>query len=128
MFGNVVNKPRLKDLLARQAISIGTFNVAKTRAIHYPLTPVHVYRRGSEDARGRAELSLQKDFRTSDAHYVLHPNEYVIIEVLEQITMLQDGLIGHFVTPSHFIERGLGLIAGRIESPYGQRGKARALG
>jgi hypothetical protein len=128
MFGNVVNKTRLKDLLERRAVEITGFEASKMRAIHYPLKPVRVYRRGNEDEKGKVELSLCHDFSKTNAEYSFEANEYVIVEVAEQISMRQDGLIGHFVTPSHFIERGLSLVAGRIESPYGQRGEAVRFG
>lgn len=128
MFGNVVNKTRLKDLLARHAIAVTGFDVSHMRAIHYPLKPIRVYSRGSEDAKGKVDLALRHDFSKGKADYILEPNEYAIVEVAEQIAMLQEGLVGHFVTPSHFIDRGLGLVAGRIESPYGQRGEAVRFG
>jgi hypothetical protein len=58
MFGNVVNKTRLKDLLERRSVEITAFDPSKVRAIHYPLKPVRVYKRGGEDAKGKVELSL----------------------------------------------------------------------
>ena len=89
---------------------------------------IGVYARGSNDTSGFVERSIKYDFSKQPADCPLAPNEYVIVEVSEQITMQQEGIIGHFVTPSHFIERGLALIAGRIESPYGQNGEAGPFG
>lgn len=128
MFGNVVNKARLSDLFEKHAISITGYDPKKMRAIHYPLSPVRVYERGSESAKGLISLTLKHDFRNDAEECPLAPNEYVVVEALEQIAMKKDGLVGHFVLPSHFIERGLALVAGRIESPYGQGGEAIRFG
>lgn len=128
MFGNVVNKARLKELMDRQALTITGFEPGKMRAIHYPLKPIRVYERGNEDAKGVIERPLKHDFSKSASECPLDPGHYVIVEAHEQIEMKQDGLIGHFVLPSHFIERGLALVAGRIESPYGQKGEAIRFG
>jgi hypothetical protein len=128
MFGNVVNKSRLRDLMNRRAVVITGFDAARMRLIHYPLRPIRVYQRGSEDASGHVDVSIKHDFNNKSEDCLLVPNEYVIVEVSEQISMCQEGLVGHFVLPSHFIERGPGLIAGRIESPYGQRNEAVRFG
>ena len=128
VFGNVVNKARLRELIERRAVTITAFVPARMRTIHYPLRPIRVYARGSDDTAGIVERSTKHDFSKQSADCPLAPNEYVIVEVSEQIGMHQEGIIGHFVTPSHFIERGLLLIAGRIESPYGQNGEAVRFG
>jgi len=125
MFGNVVNKARLKDLLDRQAIAITGFDPSRMRTIHYPLRPIRVYTRSGQP---EGQLTLRHDFSKSASEYTLDEDAYVIVEVLEQISMRQEGIIGHFVLPSHFIDRGLSLVAGRIENPYGQRGEAIRFG
>ena len=114
--------------MERHAVTITAFVPARMRTIHYPLRPIRVYARGSNDTSGFVERSIKYDFSKQPADCPLAPNEYVIVEVSEQITMQQEEIIGHFVTPSHFIERGLALIAGRIESPYGQNGEAVRFG
>lgn len=128
MFGNVVNKARLRELMERHAVTITGFVPARMRTIHYPLRPIRVYARGNDDTNGFVERSTKYDFSKQSAECPLAANEYVIVEVAEQIAMRQESIIGHFVTPSHFIERGLALIAGRIESPYGQSGEAVRFG
>jgi hypothetical protein len=128
MFGNVINKSRLQDLLERGALLITGFDPKRMRAIHYPLRPIRIYKRGSEDAQGNVDLEIKHDFSNKKSDCLLDKNEYVIVEVSEQISMNQEGIVGHFVTPSHFIERDLGLVAGRIESPYGRGGEAVRFG
>ena len=128
MFGNVVNMTRLKELMDRQALIITGFEPGRMRAIHYPLRPIRVYERGDENVKGVVERPLKHDFSKVPSECALGPGQYVIVEAHEQIEMKQQGLIGHFVLPSHFIERGLALVAGRIESPYGQKGEAVRFG
>lgn len=128
MFGNVVNKNRLQEIIRADGLSISHFRPDHIRTIHYPLRPIRVYNRGDLAENKRANVSFKFEFKNKSDPCKLEPNEYVIVEVLERIEMKHQGIVGHFVTPGHFIERGLGLTAGRIEAPYGQNGEAIRFG
>ena len=93
MFGNVVNKTRLKELMDRQALVITGFEPGRMRAIHYPLRPIRVYERGDENVKGVVERPLKHDFSKVPSECALGPGQYVIVEAHEQIEMKQQGLI-----------------------------------
>lgn len=128
MFGNVVNKSRLKELIKTGALLITNFRSDEIRTIHYPLRPIRIYSRGDLSENRQANINFRHEFNPGGDPFRLKPDEYVIVEVLERIEMKHQGIVGHFVTPGHFIDRGLGLTAGRIEAPYGQRGEAVRFG
>lgn len=41
------------------------------------------------------------------------PNEYIIVEIEEQVKFFEESIVGHFVPASNLIEAGLGVTAGK---------------
>jgi hypothetical protein len=127
MFGNVVTRKGLKQLIDRHVLDIAGFDTKIMRQIHYPVTGARVYTRGNMGIDHTIDVKFRGEINSKE-RVVFEPNEYLIIELKERIEMREPGIIGHFVAASHFIEKGLGLVAGRIETPYGKKSEVLRVG
>ena len=122
MFGNLINNKQITDLREAGIITITPFDQKLLKAVHYPLHVKSVYRR-EPDGTWRRRQSFDEDTQP----FILEPHEYVVVEIREAV-VLKEGILGQFLTASNLIEGGLGLTAGRIEYPFGQRGETIRFG
>jgi len=62
-------------------------------------------------------FNVKYDFRAGASKAEFAPNEYLVVEVTQSIT-IRDEIVGHFVPSSKLVDYGFGLTCGRIEAPY----------
>lgn len=118
MFGNMINNNQLIHLKdVEKIIDITPWQPNLLKTAHYPLKPRAVYKYNNNSI-----LKQIHNFERDEGDYILSKNEYVIVEV-DEIIKLPKGIIGQFVPSSNLIEQGLGITAGRLEHPYGQKGQ-----
>lgn len=118
MFGNLVNKNQLIELVRKDIISITPFSENLMQVVHYPLKP------GNLSVIEMDGSSRQvHDFRKSKARFVIERDQYLIVEVAEFIKMTSEGIVGQFIAASRMVTLGLNLICGKISSPYGTEGE-----
>lgn len=122
MFGNMINNKQLLELCDVKAIDITPFDANLVRAVHYPM---HVLAIRSRTASGTWRVN--HNFQDDEGPYDLAANEYVVVDIQEHIK-LKEGIVGQFVAASNLVEAGLGITAGRLEHPFGQRGEVIRFG
>jgi len=121
VFGNVVSDAEILELRRSKDIVIDPFHQNRMRLAHYALTAGAVIRlQNQADIHGTRELH---DFDVRPT-YAFQPNEYQLVEVVEQIT-LAPGFVGSFVAASDLIEHGFGLTAGKIDPGFGSLGNRK---
>lgn len=118
MFGNVMNNKQIRDARAQGNLIITPFSEDRLKTIHYPLTPDKILKRGADTPDGDFEFDVKRDFDINSRAYTIQPAEYVVVEISEHIK-LGHNIVGHFITTSNMINKGLSLSAGRIEAPFG---------
>lgn len=117
MFGNLVNNTQLIHLVQiEKLVDITPWDPATLKTAHYPLKPKVIWKRVS------GALKAVHNYERDGDRYSLAENEYVVVEIREHIKV-PEGIIGQFVASSNLIEQGLGITAGRLEFPYGQKGE-----
>lgn len=117
MFGNLINNSLIKDLINRKELEITPFNEKLLQIAQYPLRAQIVYEVPSENEKKQVHFFSEKDNKFS-----FLPKKYYCIDVYEQIK-LPAGIIGRFIASSNFIEKGLGIMIGKIEKPFGDKGE-----
>lgn len=124
MFGNIMNNKQIGSAIDTNQIKISGFKPEKLKKIHYPLTIGKIYDRSPEMPDGDYELSVKVDFTAKRGlvNYILEPNEFCIVEIREWI-IVKEHLVGHFIPSSTIVTKGLSLVAGRIEAPFGDFGE-----
>lgn len=123
MFGNIVNNAQIKKLLADKQLVLRPFREDRLKLAHYALRPAGVLWASSPNDKGKRDLQPKHDFSSNDV-YTFQPGEYAILEV-EELIILPEGIVGHFLPSSSLIERGFGLTAGKLDPGYGDIAKAR---
>ena len=116
MFGTLISNDLLVRRIADGSISIKPFSRELAQMAHYPLELLTVFRKTGK------EWKQSHDFNKDGAVFRLMANEYVVVEVAQQIKLKQ-GFAGSFVPASNLIEQGLGLVAGKITAPFGSNGE-----
>lgn len=114
MFGNLVTNKQLNDLMKYKIVEIKPFKSENMSLAHYTLHVNKIYRK-----LPNGSIQLVHDFNKTQKAYELAPNEYVVIEIEEQIRFFEENIVGHFVPASNLIEDGIGLTAGKIDKKYG---------
>jgi len=122
MYGTLANNSIILHLMKRHLIDIKPFDKDLLKTAHYPLRAYGVYVR-QEDGAWRQAHSFDESRRP----FVFRANQYVMIEVNEQIVIKQ-GIVAKFVAASNLVEQGLGLTAGRLEYPFGKQGETLRFG
>lgn len=122
MFGTLVNNRHLLHLRERGAIKITPFNEKYLKTAHYPLRPEAVFRREVDGSLKRAH-----SFSENKNPYQMNEGEYVVVQIRELI-VLEPGILGEFIPSSNLIEQGLGITAGRLEHPFGQKNEVVRFG
>lgn len=123
MFGNLINNRQLHALIKSGEVSIDPFNDMSLKATHYTLHPGRVLLRHLDSSWKQSH-----NFAEDGPIYVVEPNAYIVVEVIEFIRIQADGIVGRFIQSSNFIEAGLSLIAGQIDSKYGMKGERLRFG
>jgi len=122
MFGNLVGRRQLRTLLENKDLIISPFEEKFLRASHYTLHPGRVLHR--DDAGGWSDFyNFKNRSKTPAPPLPLGANEYVVVEVLEDIKILRAGIVGRFIIASSNIESGLLIVAGQVDNKYGADGE-----
>jgi deoxycytidine triphosphate deaminase len=125
MFGNIMNNKQIIDAVDSGCIKISSFDPDKLRLIHYPLTPGKILDKSTEAPDGNFRTPIKRDCSgDNEKPCFLVPNEFVIIEVAEHVS-LRESIVGHIIPASIMARKGLALIAGRIEAPFGEFSKKK---
>lgn len=117
MFGNIINNNTIRNLIDTKNIEIKPFNADLLKTCHYPLHPLSLLERQENDSE-----TLFHDFSKTKTPIEIPAGRYFILEIKEQIS-LDKGMVGKFLPASQLIEKGLMLLAGRIEHPFGENGE-----
>ena len=123
MFGNLITNRQLRTLIDEKHILIEPFSDANLKRTHYTLSPGRVLRRGSD-----GDWDTNHTFTAKKPVFELKANEYVIVEVKQNVRIHSDGIVGRFLSVSTNIESGIMVIAGQIDSQYGTGGEALRFG
>src|SRR5690606_37521661 len=83
----------------------------------YPLRGYILHEVVSENEGNQVHLFSEKKSKFS-----LKPRTYYWVDVFESIK-LPVGIVGRFIPSSNLIEKGIGLTAGKIEKPFGDKGE-----
>lgn len=117
MFGNLINNNLIKQLLEQKELEITPMDKSLLQLAQYPLKPHIIYEVFSESEGKQVHF-----FSNKNPKFQLKAKTYYWIDVLENIK-IPIGIVGRFIPSSNLIEKGLGLTAGKIENPYGNRGE-----
>ncbi len=123
MFGNLVNKNQLLELVKENVVSITPFNERLMQIVHYPLKPG-----GVSIIEQNGDLKQIHNYSLVKKPFAIQPNQYVVIDVAESIKMPTEGIVGQFIPTSTLITKGLSIICGKINSPYGMGGEKTIFG
>ena len=115
MFGNLINNTLIKELIKRKDLEITPYDENLLQVAQYPLRPQIIYQVTSEKEKKQVHF-----FTDTDSKFFLKAKTYYCIDLLETIK-LPLGLVGRFIPSSNLIEKGIGLTAGKLEKPYGDK-------
>ncbi len=118
MFGNVMNNQAICQAVKNKSIEIKPFDEKRLKTCHYPLHPAGLKQIGENGTESRFF-----DFSPhGDDTVELPPKKYLIVEIQERLC-LEKGIVGRFIPSSSLIERGILMLAGRLEHPFGEKGE-----
>ncbi len=117
MFGNLINNSLIKDLIKRKDLEITPYDDKLLQVAQYPLRAHIIYEIPSENETKQIHFFTEKESK-----FTLKSKTYYCIDVYETIK-LPVGIVGRFIPSSNLIEKGLGLTAGKIEKPFGDKGE-----
>lgn len=115
MSGNLLNNKQINDLIKEGVIYISpNYDISKLQIAQYPLSPLTIWEIDSNH-------KLKELFKFDDSNqlFLLRPKKHYLVDVFEDIR-LPKGIIGRFLPSSNLIEKGITLISGKIEYPFGQ--------
>lgn len=123
MYGNLVNKAHLEQLIKEHRIEFSPhYDSKKAQIAQYPLTIGQILKR-----ENNIKMKMLHSFDITNEDYILEPNQYILINIFERIKLSKD-IVGRFIPSSSLIEQGLGLVAGKIEHPFGEKGEVIRFG
>ena len=99
MFGNILNNAQILRMMQSKCISIRPFREERLKLAHYGVRAAGLMTSGPVNAKGKRELKPRHSF-ADDPDCVLAANEYVVIEVEEQI-VLDNGIRWAFSAQAH---------------------------
>jgi len=115
MIGNLISNQNLTELVDKNVIEFKPFyDSSIVQIAQYPLKARTFLKKFDEKS-----FTLVHDFTKKD-NFIIKPNQYIIVEIFEQI-ILPSGIVGRFIPASNLIEQGIGLTAGKLEYPFGQK-------
>lgn len=117
MFGNLINNTAISSLLEQGDLIIDPFDRESLQLAQYPLRAQIIW-----EVLGEGKGKPVHNFSKQGDLYEFKPKTYYWLDVLELIE-LPRGIVGRFIPSSNLIEKGLGLTAGKIESPFGKKGE-----
>lgn len=123
MYGNLLNNKQILWTIKNHVIEISDFEDDNLGVAHYTLR-VRRALRLEDDKKWVQAWNIEED----ENPFFLRDNEYVLVEPLERITLKSEGIVGNFVPASNLIERGLGLVCGKIDKKYGTSGETIRFG
>ena len=88
MFGNLVTNKQLNDLMKYKIVEIKPFKSENMSLAHYTLHVNKIYRK-----LPNGSIQLVHDFNKTQKAYELAPNEYVVIEIEEQIRFFEENIV-----------------------------------
>ncbi|MCR9243120.1 MAG: hypothetical protein NXH87_17200 [Rhodobiaceae bacterium] len=124
MFGNILNNSQILRLMKDQnQIQIVPFDENRLKLAHYALSPAGIIEPQKLQKSGHYSKPPIRHFDENN-EYLFEANEYAVVEV-DQMILLKDGLVGHFIPSSTFIDGGFALTAGKLDPGYGALGGQR---
>lgn len=117
MFGNLINNTLIRELIKRKELEITPYDEKILQVAQYPLRAQIIYQVTAENESKQVHYFSEKDNK-----FTLLSKKYYFVDVFEQIK-LPLGVVGRFIPSSNLIEKGLGLTAGKIEKPFGDKGE-----
>ncbi len=123
MYGNVLTNRQLNRLIAEKSLQIRPFSQSSLKEAAYTLNPGRILR-----LNPGGHWNVVHILSDDEPSFALDPNEYVIVEPLQSVTITVDGIIGTFIQASTNVEGGLLVVAGQIDSRYGTKGEALRFG
>ena len=117
MFGNLINNNLIKVLLEQKELEITPMDKKLLQLAQYPLRGHILHEVIAENEGKQVHFFTEKNNK-----FTLKPKTYYWVDVFENIK-LPVGIVGRFIPSSNLIEKGLGLTAGKIEKPFGDKGE-----
>lgn len=117
MFGNLINNNLIKNLIENKVLEITPLDKKLLQLAQYPLRPQIIHEVISEGEGKQVHFFSEKSNK-----FTLKAKTYYWIDVYETIK-LPYGIVGRFIPSSNLIEKGLGLTAGKVEKPFGDKGE-----
>lgn len=117
MIGTTINNKDIIDLIDAGLLVISPFDRANLQIAHYPLRPRIVW-----EVTSSKSGQIVRDFTVDSNSFMLKPHTYYWVDIYENIRVPK-GIIGEFKPASVLIEKGINLIYGKVEFPYGEKGE-----
>jgi len=118
MFGNIVNKKQLINLIDEHKIEFPEFNPNLIKHIHYPLHASAILRWDGVNANGEITTKELVRFNKKVTNYRFSKEEFNLIRIAEKIAPSND-IVGQFIPTSYTVISGFQLTMGRLEHPFG---------
>lgn len=118
MFGTRMNNAQIAGAVEAGAMELEPFDSSLLKLDSYPLNPGVILAPVACGSESHMSLEKRHDF-AADARYVLEPNEFVVVEV-RQFLCIAEGIEGDFAQTSSMIDKGLLVMHGRFEFPFGK--------
>lgn len=122
MYGNILNSGGIDKLEKEKKLIIDPYDPLELRTIHYPVYPEFIKKLDDEGEWVTIYSLMEKKKK-----FELAPYEYVQVVINEHIKLPKE-IVGEFILASNTIDSGLGIHAGRIEYPFGQRRERMHIG
>jgi deoxycytidine triphosphate deaminase len=116
MFGNLMNNALIKELLSKGDIIITPYEEKLLQVAQYPLRAQIMNEVVSETEQKQIHFLSERNPK-----FILKPRSYYCVDIFETIRLINGGIVGRFIPSSNLIEKGLGLTAGKIEKPFGDK-------
>lgn len=117
MKGTTINNKEIIKLISEGFLKINPFDNTRLQIAQYPLSPKSIWEVKSENVGEKVY-----DFSSRETSFNLKPKTFYWIEIYESIKVSK-GIVGRFIPASILIEKGLNLVYGKIEYPYGENGE-----
>ena len=116
MFGNLMNDILILKMQEQHKV-IRPFDPSRLQFAQYKLSAAEILYE-KDGLRG----TFSHKFSNEDEPFMFEPLQYALAVVRETV-VLPDGIVGRFIPESKLIEQGLGIVAGKLDSHYGEKGE-----
>ena len=117
MFGNRMNSAQIRNAIESNAIELEPFDSALLKLSTYSLHPGAIL---IADVRNTdLPPHVDFDYACDGDTYSISPGGFVTVEI-EEFVFVSPGIEGDFVTAGTMIEKGLLVLHGRFEHPFGK--------